>query len=117
MRIPERADCAAGDGVVRRCEHPVHDLVPLAVVHQVRRCRLDLVEGERHLSWHGAVEAGLHVGRPFVLELVRAAGVVLADAGNAGVDGLERKLAELCSCSTVISTKMCIFCSHNTISL
>ena len=53
---------------------------------------LDLVEVERDVPWHGAVEPGLGKRSPLVAELVRAALVVLAHPGNAGVDDLEEIL-------------------------
>ena len=56
------------------------------------RCGLDLVEVERDVPWHGAVEPGLGKRSPLVAELVRAALVVLAHAGDAGVDDLEETI-------------------------
>ena len=53
---------------------------------------LDLVEVERHLAGDGAVEPGLQVARPVVLEPLGAALVVFADAGYPGVNSLEQKV-------------------------
>ena len=50
---------------------------------------LYLVEVERHVPWHRAVEPGLCEARPLVLELVRPAGVALAHSSHPGIDGLE----------------------------
>ena len=82
------ADGAAGDGVLGGREDAVDDLVGLADVDEVRRA-LDLVEVERDLAGNGAVEPGLQEGRPAVVELVRAAAVVLADPRDARVDALK----------------------------
>ena len=50
---------------------------------------LYLVEVERHVPWHRAVEPGLCEACPLVLELVRPAGVALAHSSHPGIDGLE----------------------------
>ena len=50
-----------------------------------------MVEVERVLSGQRAVEPGLEVGGPAAPVLVRTAAVRLADARDAGVDGLQRR--------------------------
>ena len=50
-----------------------------------------MVEVEGVLSGQRAVEPGLEVGGPAALVLVGTAAVRLADARDAGVDGLQRK--------------------------
>ena len=89
VRELEAADGAAGDGVVGRREDAVKDLLVLgrAAVDRLGAFdepgrRLDLVEVERDLARDGAVEPGLEEGRPLVVELVRAALVVLANASD-----------------------------------
>jgi hypothetical protein len=49
-----------------------------------------VVEVERIVPGDGAVEAGLEVGRPAVLELLGATFVVLADPRHARVHALHR---------------------------
>ena len=52
------------------------------------RSGLDLVEVEGDVAGDGAVEPGLEEGGPSLLELVRAAAVVLADSGHSGINSL-----------------------------
>jgi len=50
--------------------------------------RLDLVEVERELAGDAAVEPGLQVGGPVVGQQVLSTHILLAHAGNPGIDGL-----------------------------
>ncbi len=52
---------------------------------------LNLVEEEWELPGDRAVQSGLEVGGPVLREDVLAANVALANAGNAGVNGLLKK--------------------------
>ena len=47
-----------------------------------------LIEVEREVAGDRAVESGLEVGSPLVLELVRSALIVAANTCNTGVEGL-----------------------------
>lgn len=87
----EGADGGPRDGVRRRREHGVDDLVALAAVDardDVRR-RLDLIEVEGISPRNGAVESALQEGRPGVLQALRAASpVALAHARDPRVHAL-----------------------------
>jgi hypothetical protein len=79
----EGADGRACNAVLRRGEDRVEHPLLGRVVHA-----LDLVVVKGIVARERAVEAGLQVGGPVVLEDQAAAAVLLTDAGDAGVDRL-----------------------------
>ena len=99
----EAANGRSGNGVVRRCEDSVKDLLVLrrSAIDRIGSLdesgrRLNLVEVEGEVTRNRAVESRLEEGRPLVVELVSTAFVVLADASNTRVDALLiRKTIEL----------------------